>query len=69
MLKIYSTVHRHINHKLNSQSSTFGKTHLKQLPLHTLVSHTTFKPVKLSPKIKRLRFGPYKILKHLPDVT
>ena len=45
MLEIYSTVHRYLNHKLNSQSSTFETTHLKQLPLNTFVIHTNFKPV------------------------
>ena len=69
MLEIYSTVHRHINLKLNSQNYTFETTHLKQLPLHTFVNHTIFKPVKFSQKLKFLRLGPYKILKHLSDVT
>ena len=69
MLEIYSTVHRHINHKLNSQSSTFETTHLKQLPLNTFVIHTNFKPVNFSKKLKPLRIGPYKILKHLSEVT
>ena len=69
MLEIYSTVHRHINHKLNSQSSTFETTHLKQLPLNTFVIHTNFKPVNFSNKLKPLRIGPYKILKHLSEVT
>ena len=69
MLEIYSTVHRHINNKLNSQSSTFETTHLKQLPPNTFVIHTNFKPVKCSQILKPLRLGPYKILKQLPDVT
>ena len=69
MLEIYSTVHRHLNHKLNSQSSTFETTHLKQLPLNTFVIHTSFKPVNFSKKLKPLRIGPYKILKHLSEVT
>ena len=69
MLEIYSTVHRHINHKLNSQSSTFETTHLKQLPLNTFVIHTNFKPVNFSKKLKPLRIGPYKILNHLSEVT
>ena len=69
MLEIYSTVHRHINHKLNSQSSTFETTHLKQLPLNTFVIHTNFKPVNFSKKLKPLRIGPYKIIKHLSEVT
>ena len=69
MLEIYSNVHRHINHKLNSQSSTFETTHLKLLPFHTFVIHTNFKPVKFSQKLKPLRLGPYKILKHISDVT
>ena len=69
MLEIYSTVHRHLNHKLNSQSSTFETTHLKQLPLNTFVIHTKFKPVNFSKKLKPLRIGPYKILKHLSEVT
>ena len=64
MLEIYSTVHRHENHKLNSQSSTFETTHLNQLPLYTFVIHTYFKLVKFSQKLK-----PYKILKHLSEVT
>ena len=69
MLEIYSTVHRHINHKLNSQSSTLETTHLKQLPLNTFVIHTNFKPVNFSKKLKPLRIGPYKTLKHLSEVT
>ena len=69
MLEIYSTLHRHINHKLNSQSSTFETTHLKQLPLHTFVIHTNFEPVKFSQKLKPLRRGSYKILQHFFDVT
>ena len=69
MLEIYSTVHRHLNHKLNSQSSTFETTHLKQLPLNTSVIHTNFKPVIFSKKLKPLRSGPYKTLNHLSEVT
>ena len=69
MLEKYSTVHRHINHKLNSQSSTFETTHLKQLPLNTFVIHTNFKPVNFSKKLKPLRIGPYKIINHLSEVT
>ena len=69
MLEIYSTVHRHLNHKLNSQSSTFETTHLKQLPLNTFVIHTNFKPVNFSKKLKPLQIGPYKILKQLSEVT
>ena len=69
MLEIYSTVHRHLNHKLNSQSSTFETTHLKQLPLNTFVIQTNFKPVNFSKKLKLLRIGPYKILNHLSEVT
>ena len=69
MLEIYSTVHRHLNHKLNSQCCTFETTHLKQLPLNTFVIHTNFKPVNFSKMLKPLRIGPYKILKHLSEVT
>ena len=69
MLEKYSTVHRHLKHKLNSQSSTFETTHLKQLPLNTFVIHTNFKPVNFSKKLKPLRIGPYKIIKHLSEVT
>ena len=69
MLEIYSTVHRHINHKIISQSSTFETTHPKQLLLQTFVRHTNFKPVKFSQKLKHFRLGPYRILKHLSDVT
>ena len=69
MLEIYSTVHRHLNYKLNSQSSTFETTHLKQLPLNTFVIHTIFKPVNFSKKLKPLRIGPYKVLNHLSEVT
>ena len=69
MLEIYSTVHRHLNHKLNSQSSPFETTHLKQLPLNTFVIHTNFTPVNFSKKLKPLRIGPYKILNHLSEVT
>ena len=69
MLEIYSTVHRHLNHKLNSQSPTFETTHLKQLPVNSSVTHTTFKPVNFSKKLKPLRIGPYKILNHLSEVT
>ena len=58
MLEIYSTVHRHINYRLNSQNSTFETTHLKQLPLHIFVIHTNFKPVKFSQKLRPLRLGP-----------
>ena len=54
MLEIYSTVHRHITNKLNSQNSTFEPTLLKQLPLNTFVIHTNFKPVEISNKLKTL---------------
>ena len=69
MLERYSTVHRHINNIINSQSSTFETTNLKQLPLNTFVFHTNFKPVRYSQKLKPLRLGPYNILKQLSDVT
>ena len=69
MLENYSSVHRHFTNELNSQSSTFETTHLKQLPLDTFVIHTNFKPVKFSHKIKPLRLGPNKNLQHLSDVT
>ena len=69
MLEIYSTVHRHLNHKLNSQSSTFETTHLKELPLNTFVIHTIFKPVNFSKKLKSIRIDPYKLLIHLSEVT
>ena len=69
MLEIYSIVHRHLNHELNSQSSTFETTHLKQLPLNTFVMHTNFEPVNFSKKLKPLRIGPYKILNYLSEVT
>ena len=55
--------------KLNFRSSTFETTHLKQLPPKTLIIHTKFKPGKFSLKLKPLHLGPYKILKHLSDVT
>ena len=42
---------------------------MKQLPLNTFVIHTNFKPVTFSNKLKPLRIGPYKILKHLSEVT
>ena len=42
---------------------------MKQLPLNTFVIHTNFKPVNFSNKLKPLRIGPYKILKHLSEVT
>ena len=66
--EIYSTVHRHITNKINSQKYTFETTQLKQLPLNTFVINTNFKTVKLSHKLKPFRFGPYKILQHLLDV-
>ena len=69
MLEIYSTVHRQINHKLNSQSSTFETTHLKHLPLNTFVIHTNFTPVNFSKKLKPLRIDQYKILNYLSEVT
>ena len=69
MLEIYSTVHRHLNHKLNSQCSTFETTHIKQSPLNTFVIHTNFKPGNFSKKLKPLRIGPNKILNHLSEVT
>ena len=69
MLEIYSTVHRHMNHEISFQSSTFETTHPTQLLLQTFVIHTNFKPVKFSQKFKPLRLGPYRILKHLSDVT
>ena len=42
---------------------------MKQLPLITFVIHTNFKPINFSKKLKPLRIGPYKILKHLSEVT
>ena len=69
MQEIYSTVHRHIDNKLNSQNSTFETTYLKQLSLNTFVIRTNFTPVNFSQKLKPLRLGPYKNLKYLSDVT
>ena len=69
MLDIYSTVHKHVSHKLSSYTSTFQSTQEKQLPLHTFVLHKNFKPVKFSQKLKPLRIGPYKIIKNVSDVT
>ena len=69
MLEIYSTVYRHVNQKLNSRSSTFETTHLKQLPPYTFVIHAYFKSVKFLQKLKPIRLGPLKILEHLSDVT
>ena len=69
MLETYSTVHRHISIKLNSQSSTSKTTHLKQLLLNTFVIYTNFKPVKFSHKHKPHRLGPLKHIQHLSDVT
>ena len=69
MLEIYSTVHRHLNHKLNSQSSTFETTHLKQLPLNTFVIHTIFKPINFSKKLKPIRIDAYILPKTFSEVT
>ena len=69
MLEFYSTVHKHPNHKLTSSTSTFETTHQQQLPLNTYVIHKIFKPVHFSTKLKPLRIGPYKIIRHLSVVT
>ena len=45
MFEIYSTVHRHLKHKLNSQNSTLETTHLKQLAPNTFVVDANFKPL------------------------
>ena len=37
MLEVYSTIHKHLNHKLTSSTSTFETTHQKQLPLNAYV--------------------------------
>ena len=44
-------------------------TELKQLPVGTFVIHRNFRKVKFSDKLKPLRIGPYKIIKHISDVT
>ena len=54
MLEVYSTVHRQITNKLNSQSPTFETTPLQQLPHNTFVIHTNFTPIKFSNKLKPL---------------
>ena len=69
MLETYSTVHKHLNYKLSSSTSTFETTHQKQLPLNTFVIHKNFKPVRFSNKLKPLRIDPYKIIRHLSAVT
>ena len=56
MLEIYSTVHKHLNHRLTT--STFETTHQKQRPLITFVIHKNFKPVHFSTKPTHLRIGP-----------
>ena len=68
-LQIYSTVHSHIKNKLNFQTSTFGNTHLKHLHLNTFVTHTSFKPVNFSNKLKFLHISPYENFRHYSDVT
>ena len=69
MLEIYSTAHKLLNQRLTSSTSTFETTHQKQLPPNTFVIHKTFKPVHFSTKPKSLRIGPYKMIRHLSDVT
>ena len=69
MLQIYSTVHRHITNKLTSSNDNLALTQQKALPIHTFVLHKNFKPVDFSTKLKPLRIGPYKIQRHLSDVT
>ena len=69
MLQIYSTVHQHLTHKLNSSLINFHLTQDKALPVNTFVIHKNFKPVHFSAKLKPLRIGPYKIVRHLSDVT
>ena len=68
-LKYYlKNIHRHINHKLTSSTSTF-ETEQKQLSVGTYVIHKNFKPVHFSDKLKPLRVGPFKITRHLSTVT
>ena len=60
VLLIYSTIYRHITYTLNSQNSTFETTHLKRLPLNSVLNPAKFKPVKFSQKLETLRFGTHK---------
>ena len=69
MLEIYSNVHRQTPNLFISQYSTSETIHLKQFTLNTFVIDTNFEPVKLSTKLKPLRIDPYKIIRHLSDVT
>ena len=69
MLEIYSTVHKHLNPRLTSSTSTFETTHQRQLPPNTFVLHKNFKPVHFSTKLRPLRIGPYKKIRHLSDVA
>ena len=69
MVEIYSTVRKHLNHRLTSSTSTFETTLQKQLPLNTFVIHKNFKPVHFSNKLQSFRIGPYKVIRHLSDVT
>ena len=64
MLKLYSTVYKHLHYRLTSSTSTFEITHQKQLPLNTFVIRKNFKPVHFSTKLKPLRIGPYKRFRH-----
>ena len=57
MLEIYSTDHRHITNKVNSQNSTFETTHPKQLPNYAFVFHTIANCLKFSNNFKLVGIG------------
>ena len=68
MLDMNAIFHRNLFNKLNSQTSTFETTHLKQLLVNTFVIYTNFTPVT-STKREPLHIGPYKKTQNLSDVT
>ena len=65
MLDMNAIFHRNLFDKLNSQTSAFETTHLKQLLVNTFVIYTNFTPV-ISTKREPLHIGPYKKLKIFP---
>ena len=70
MLQIYSTVYENTLRKITSHAYITKTYHEgKPLPIGTFVLKRNFTHVHFSDKLKPFRFGPYKIIGRLSDVT
>ena len=71
MLQFYSIVHENTLKKINSHAYITKNTYheCRPLPISTFVHEQKFAHIHCFDKLKPLRFGPYKIIDRLPDVT